>query len=78
MTIIGLATKTITLGGSGKPVDNTLSITSSSFKTSNRYTGDELYPVEDIYIYVSDPNNLPTISNQPWGANSATITYLQA
>ena len=76
--VIGLTTKTITLGGSGKPVDNTLSITSTSFETSDRYQGTALYPVEDIYIYVSDPSNPPTISNQPWGATSATITYLQA
>ena len=76
--VIGLTTKTITLGGSGKPVDNTISITSSSFNTSDRFQGTTSYPVENIYIYVSDPNNPPTISNQPWGATSATITYLQA
>ena len=78
MRVIGLTTKTITLGGSGKPVDSTISMQSSSFSTSDKYSGNELYPVENIYIYVSDPNNPPTISNQPWGATSATITYLQA
>ena len=78
MRVIGLTTKTITLGGSGKPVDSTISITSSSFRTSDRYSGQELYPVEDIYIYVNDPNNPPTISDQPWGATNATITYEQA
>ena len=77
-TIVGLNTKTVTLGGSGKPVDDTISLTVSSLRTSNRYDGLNLYPVEDIYIYVSDPNNPPTIPNQPWGATSATITYLQA
>ena len=77
-TIVGLNTKTVTLGGSGKPVDDMISLTVSSLRTSNRYDGLNLYPVEDIYIYVSDPNNPPTIPNQPWGATSATITYLQA
>ena len=77
-SVIGLTTKTITLGGSGKPVDSTISMQSSSFNTSDRYSGNKLYPVENIYIYVSDPNDPPTISNQPWGATSATITYLQA
>lgn len=60
--------KDVVLGGVGNPITNTDNFSVSCMSVN----------VENLFIYVNDAINPPTLTGIPWNAGSAIITYEQA